>query len=208
MRALVYMASRDKVDVDSFLKGIQYALEKLVKLKFGCEITAVANFKRRDYWLFQSSVSWCWPKDTWALGTRTGLEKIKLQDRFVFVQNKQRLSIIPVQYLLSNIILVRHWVHYLQGELLWLNFFEPLQHVTISFKVDSTLYHLIHVAFLKSDIIRNIDELYVHFTLKRYKTLQSLTKLEIYTVVVSHASLCSRPGETPSWGPFLEVPVA
>ena len=29
MRALVYMASRDKVDVDAFLKGIQYALEKL-----------------------------------------------------------------------------------------------------------------------------------------------------------------------------------
>ena len=29
MRALVYMASSDKVDVDAFHKGIQYALEKL-----------------------------------------------------------------------------------------------------------------------------------------------------------------------------------
>ena len=28
MRALVYMASRDKVDVDAFHKGIQYALEE------------------------------------------------------------------------------------------------------------------------------------------------------------------------------------
>ena len=32
MRALVYMASRDKVDVDAFHKGIQHALEKLGKL--------------------------------------------------------------------------------------------------------------------------------------------------------------------------------
>ena len=35
MRRLVYMASRDKVDVDTFHKGIQYALERLGKLKFG-----------------------------------------------------------------------------------------------------------------------------------------------------------------------------
>ena len=28
MRALVYMVSRDKVDMDAFNKGIQYALEK------------------------------------------------------------------------------------------------------------------------------------------------------------------------------------
>ena len=76
---------------------------------------------------------------------------------------------------------VNHIVHYLQGEFLWFNFFEPFQHVTISFKVDSTLNHLIHVAFLKSDIIRNIDELYVHVTLKRYKTSQLLSKLETYT---------------------------
>ena len=33
MRGLVYMASRDKVEVDTFHKGIQYALEKLGKLK-------------------------------------------------------------------------------------------------------------------------------------------------------------------------------
>ena len=31
MRALVYMACRDKVHVDVFRKGIQYALEKLGK---------------------------------------------------------------------------------------------------------------------------------------------------------------------------------
>ena len=38
MRALVYIASRDKVDVDAFHKGIQYAVEKkLGKSKFGFE---------------------------------------------------------------------------------------------------------------------------------------------------------------------------
>ena len=41
------MASRDKVDVDVFHKGIQYALEKLGKLKFGFERTAVSNFKSK-----------------------------------------------------------------------------------------------------------------------------------------------------------------
>ena len=35
MRGLVYMASRDKVDVDTFHKGIQYALERLGKSKIG-----------------------------------------------------------------------------------------------------------------------------------------------------------------------------
>ena len=38
MRGLVYMASRDKVDVDTFHKGIQYALERLGKSKFGFEV--------------------------------------------------------------------------------------------------------------------------------------------------------------------------
>ena len=38
--------SRDKVDVDMFHKAIQYALEKLGKLKFGFESTTVSNFKR------------------------------------------------------------------------------------------------------------------------------------------------------------------
>ena len=33
MRGFVYMASRDKVDVNTFHKGIQYALEKLGKSK-------------------------------------------------------------------------------------------------------------------------------------------------------------------------------
>ena len=39
------MASRDKVEVDTFHKGIQYALENLGKSKFGFERTAVLNFK-------------------------------------------------------------------------------------------------------------------------------------------------------------------
>ena len=49
MRGLVYMASRDKVEVDTFHKGIQYALEKLGKSKFGFERTAVSNFKSKRH---------------------------------------------------------------------------------------------------------------------------------------------------------------
>ena len=49
MRGLVYMASRDKVEVDMFHKGIQYALEKLGKSKFGFERTAVSNFKSKRH---------------------------------------------------------------------------------------------------------------------------------------------------------------
>ena len=49
MRGLVYMASRDKVDVYTFHKGIQYALEKLEKSKFGFERTAVSNFKSKRH---------------------------------------------------------------------------------------------------------------------------------------------------------------
>ena len=45
MRALVYMASRGKVDVDTFHKGIQ----KLGKSKFGFERTAVSNFKSKRH---------------------------------------------------------------------------------------------------------------------------------------------------------------
>ena len=48
MRGLVYMASRDKVDVDTFHKGIQYALERLEKSKFGCESTTASNFKSKS----------------------------------------------------------------------------------------------------------------------------------------------------------------
>ena len=44
MRGLVYMSSRDKVDVDTFHKGIQYALEKLGESKFGFERTVVSSF--------------------------------------------------------------------------------------------------------------------------------------------------------------------
>ena len=47
MRDFVYMASRDKVDVDTFHKGIQCALEKLGKSKFGFESTTVSNFKSK-----------------------------------------------------------------------------------------------------------------------------------------------------------------
>ena len=41
------MASRDKADVDTFHKGIIYALERLGKSKFGFESTAVSNFKSK-----------------------------------------------------------------------------------------------------------------------------------------------------------------
>ena len=53
MRTLVYMASRDKVDVEVFHKGIQYALEKLGESKFGFERTPVVSFykqKTRGLW--------------------------------------------------------------------------------------------------------------------------------------------------------------
>ena len=49
MRGLVDMASEDNVDVDTFHKGIQYALEKLGKSKFGFERTAVSNFKSKRH---------------------------------------------------------------------------------------------------------------------------------------------------------------
>ena len=49
MRGLVYLASRDKVDVDTFHEGIQYALEKLGKSKFGFERTTVSNFKNKRH---------------------------------------------------------------------------------------------------------------------------------------------------------------
>ena len=54
-----------KVDVDTFHKGIQYALGKLGNWK-----QMTRRLWERACWLFQSSVSWCWPKGTWALGTR------------------------------------------------------------------------------------------------------------------------------------------
>ena len=44
MRALVFMASRDKFDVDAFHKDIQYALGKS---KFGFERTALSIFKSK-----------------------------------------------------------------------------------------------------------------------------------------------------------------
>ena len=49
MRGLVYMTFRVKVDMDTFHKGIQYALEKLGKSKFGFERTAVSNFKSKGH---------------------------------------------------------------------------------------------------------------------------------------------------------------
>ena len=47
MRDLVFMASRDKFDVDAFHKDIQYALEKVGKSKFGFERTVVSKFKSK-----------------------------------------------------------------------------------------------------------------------------------------------------------------
>ena len=49
MRGLVYMASRDKVDVNTFHKGTQYALERVGKSKFGFESTTVSNFKSKSH---------------------------------------------------------------------------------------------------------------------------------------------------------------
>ena len=49
MPGLVYMASRDKVDVDTLNQGIQYALEKLGKSKFGFKSTTVSNFKSKRH---------------------------------------------------------------------------------------------------------------------------------------------------------------
>ena len=49
MRALVYTASRDKVNVGAFHKNIQYALEELVKSKFGFERTVVSKFKSKRH---------------------------------------------------------------------------------------------------------------------------------------------------------------
>ena len=46
---MVYMESRDEVGVDTFHKGIQYALEKLGKSKFGLERTAVSNSKSKRH---------------------------------------------------------------------------------------------------------------------------------------------------------------
>ena len=49
MRDLVYLASRDNVDVDTFHKGIQYALERLGKSKFGFKSTTASNFKSKSH---------------------------------------------------------------------------------------------------------------------------------------------------------------
>ena len=49
MRGLVYMASRDKVDVDTFHKGIQRAVEKLGKSKFAFQSTTVSSFKSKSH---------------------------------------------------------------------------------------------------------------------------------------------------------------
>ena len=49
---IVYMRkikSRDNVDVAAFHKGIQYALEKLGKSKFGFEKTVVSKFKSKRH---------------------------------------------------------------------------------------------------------------------------------------------------------------
>ena len=43
------MASRDKVDMDTFHKSIQYALERLGKSKSGFQRTAVSNFNSKKH---------------------------------------------------------------------------------------------------------------------------------------------------------------
>ena len=49
MRGLLYMASRDKVDVYTFQKSFNTVLEKLGKSKFGFERTADSNFKSKRH---------------------------------------------------------------------------------------------------------------------------------------------------------------
>ena len=49
MCGLVYMASRDKVDVDTFHKGIQYALEKLGKSNFKSKRRETSGNELVDY---------------------------------------------------------------------------------------------------------------------------------------------------------------
>ena len=49
MHGLVYTASRDKVNVDTFHKSNQYVLEKLGRSKFGSERTAISNFKSKRH---------------------------------------------------------------------------------------------------------------------------------------------------------------
>ena len=49
MCGLIYLASRDKVNVDTFHKSIQYALERLGKSKFGFESTTVSDFKSKSH---------------------------------------------------------------------------------------------------------------------------------------------------------------
>lgn len=53
----------------------------------------------------------------------------------------------------------------------WINFFESLQDVSISFKVHSAFHHLIHVSFFKSDVIGEIDELNFYDSLKKKRDL-------------------------------------
>ena len=48
MRGLVYLESRGEVDVNTFHKDIQYALERLGKSKFGFERTADFKSKRNE----------------------------------------------------------------------------------------------------------------------------------------------------------------
>ena len=49
MRALVYMASRDKVDVDAFHKGIQLIRTGKTRIEVYFERTAVSNFKTKRH---------------------------------------------------------------------------------------------------------------------------------------------------------------
>ena len=78
MRDLVYMASRDKVDVDTFYKGIQYALERLGKSKFGFERTTVSNFKNSEK-LFNLAVA--------NLNFTTRMPVFELKSNFISIEN-------------------------------------------------------------------------------------------------------------------------
>ena len=82
MRGFVYMASRDKVDMDTSHKGIQYALEKLGKSNLA--------LKEQQYQILKA-------KDTWALGTSSliipELRVLVLTKRHVGSENEIELML-------------------------------------------------------------------------------------------------------------------
>ena len=96
------MASRDKVDVDTFYKSIQYALEKLGKSKSGFERTAVSNFKSKKHGgsgnvLVDYSRAPCFGTDQWHVGSGNEIEESLARFLVDFINLISRLRG-PVNY--------------------------------------------------------------------------------------------------------------